>query len=70
MVHGDRGVQYASTDFRALLATHGCVQSMSSKGNCWKNPVAESFFHTLKTQLIYHEQFPDKDQAEQALSFI
>ena len=51
MVHSDRGVQYASSDFRALLQKHRFVQSMSRKGNCWDNAVAESFFHTIKTQL-------------------
>jgi len=67
LVHSDRGVQYASADFRSLLTDHGCIQSMSRKGNCWDNAVAESFFHTLKTQLTYHERFADKGQTEQAL---
>jgi putative transposase len=67
LVHSDRGVQYASTEFRDLLKDHHCIQSMSRKGNCWDNAVAESFFHTLKTQLIYHVRFKDKDEAEQGL---
>ena len=67
LVHSDRGVQYASTEFRNLLRDNHCIQSMSRKGNCWDNAVAESFFHTLKTQLIYHVRFKDKDEAEQAL---
>jgi putative transposase len=67
LVHSDRGVQYASTEFRELLKENRCIQSMSRKGNCWDNAVAESFFHTLKTQLIYHVRFKDKDEAEQAL---
>jgi putative transposase len=67
LVHSDRGVQYASTEFRDLLEENRCIQSMRRKGNCWDNAVAESFFHTLKTQLIYHVQFKDKNEAEQAL---
>jgi putative transposase len=67
LVHSDRGVQYSSAEFRGLLQENQCVQSMSRKGNCWDNAVAESFFHTLKTQLIYHMRFKDKDEAEQAL---
>lgn len=67
LVHSDRGVQYASGDFRKLLKEHHCVQSMSRKGNCWDNAVAESFFHTLKTQLIYHVRFKERREAEQAL---
>ena len=67
LVHSDRGVQYASADFRQLLEKTGCVQSMSRKGNCWDNAVAESFFHTLKTQLTHHERFRDKNEAELAL---
>jgi len=67
LVHSDRGVQYASSDFRKLLKEKKFVQSMSRKGNCWDNAVAESFFHTLKTQLIYHRRFQNKDEMEQAL---
>jgi putative transposase len=67
LVHSDRGVQYASADFRELLKEKKFVQSMSRKGNCWDNAVAESFFHTLKTQLIYHRRFQKKDEMEQAL---
>lgn len=52
--HTDRGSQYASHSHRALLKEHAIVQSMSRKGNCWDNAVAESFFHTLKVELIYH----------------
>lgn len=67
LVHSDRGVQYASVDFRELLKEKKFVQSMSRKGNCWDNAVAESFFHTLKTQLIYHKRFENKEEMEQAL---
>lgn len=50
MFHSDRGVQYACEEFRALLAHYGITQSMSRKGNCWDNAVAESFFKTIKTE--------------------
>ncbi len=50
MFHSDRGVQYASEEFRAILARYGVKQSMSRKGNCWDNAVAESFFKTIKTE--------------------
>ena len=67
MVHSDRGVQYASGEFRAVLQKHHFVQSMSRKGNCWDNAVAESFFHTIKTQMIYHRNFQNAMEAEQAI---
>lgn len=67
MIHSDRGVQYASADFKTVLKSHKFVQSMSRKGNCWDNAVAESFFHTIKTQLIHHRQFKNMAEAEQAL---
>jgi len=55
--HSDRGVQYACTDFRKELAAHGFAQSMSRKGDCWDNAVAESFFGIMKTELVYHEKY-------------
>jgi len=55
--HSDRGVQYACTDFRNELGKHGIIQSMSRKGDCWDNAVAESFFAILKTELVYHERY-------------
>ncbi len=61
--HSDRGSQYAAKDFRNLLAEHGFLQSMSGKGNCYDNAVAESFFHTLKTEVIYHEKYLTRNQA-------
>jgi putative transposase len=67
MIHSDRGVQYASADFRGVLQKQGFVQSMSRKGNCWDNAVAESFFHSIKTQLIHHCRFQNVAEAEQAL---
>ena len=63
--HTDRGSQYASSSHRALLNEHGIVQSMSRKGNCWDNAVAESFFHTLKTELIHHQRYHTRAEAKQ-----
>ena len=55
--HSDRGSVYASQDFKSLLASNEIKPSMSRKGNCWDNAVAESFFHTLKVELIYQTKF-------------
>ena len=51
--HSDRGVQYASCQFRNYVASYKIRQSMSRKGNCWDNAVAESFFKSLKTEIVY-----------------
>ena len=64
LVHSDRGSQYASNLFVDELKLRSCDQSMSRKGNCWDNAVAESFFSTLKTELIHHEKFKTKKEAE------
>jgi transposase InsO family protein len=61
--HSDRGVQYASAEFRAVLDAHGFVASMSRKGNCYDNAAKESFFHTLKTELVNHERYRTRDEA-------
>jgi transposase InsO family protein len=57
--HSDRGVQYACTDFRKELDKHEFIQSMSRKGDCWDNAVAESFFGIMKCELVYHERYED-----------
>ena len=57
--HSDRGVQYACTDFCKELDKNQFIQSMSRKGDCWDNAVAESFFGIMKTELTYHEQYED-----------
>ncbi len=62
--HSDRGSQYASISHRELLNARGIKQSMSRKGNCWDNAVAESFFHTLKVELTHHEQFLTREEAK------
>ena len=65
--HTDRGSQYASESHRQLLKQHGIQQSMSRKGNCWDNAVSESFFRTLKTELIHHQTFHSREEAKQAV---
>ncbi len=65
--HTDRGSQYASESHRQLLVTHKVIQSMSRKGNCWDNAVSESFFHTLKTELIHYVKFNNQEEEKQAI---
>jgi len=65
--HTDRGSQYASYSHKDLLQKHGIVQSMSRKGNCWDNAVAESFFKTLKSDLVYQTYFYTKKQAKREI---
>ena len=65
--HTDRGSQYASYSHKDLLQHHGIIQSMSRKGNCWDNAVAESFFKTLKSDLVYQTYFYTKVQAKREI---
>jgi transposase InsO family protein len=65
--HSDRGSQYASSDYRQALAGLDIVCSMSRKGNCWDNAVAESFFATLKTELVYRRRFATRAEAREAI---
>ena len=65
--HSDRGSQYCSHDYQTILKKYGLVCSMSRKGNCWDNAVAESFFHTLKTELIYMEKYETREAAKQSI---
>ena len=65
--HTDRGSQYASDSHRELLDKHDILQSMSRKGDCWDNAVSESFFHSLKTELVHHERFKTRAEANQAI---
>jgi len=62
--HSDQGVQYATKKFTNILASYGVIRSMSRKGNCWDNAVAESFFKSLKTELIYGNKLIFKKQME------
>ena len=61
--HSDRGSQYAANDYRKLLQARGITCSMSRKGNCWDNAVAESFFATLKVEFIHESLFRTRSQA-------
>ena len=65
--HSDRGSQYASQAFQDLLREHNITCSMSRKGNCWDNAMMESFFATLKKELIYHESYPTREAARQSV---
>lgn len=67
IVHSDRGSQYCSHDFKEQIKNIKCLQSMSSTGNCYDNAVTESFFHTLKTELVYHEKYQTRDQARKSI---
>ena len=60
--HSDRGVQYANTKFANVLQSYKVTRSMSRRGNCWNNAVAESFFKSLKTELIYGNKLITKEQ--------
>jgi len=61
--HTDRGSQYACGAYRKLLNQIGAICSMSRKGNCWDNAVSESFFHSLKTEMIFFEEFETRAEA-------
>jgi putative transposase len=61
--HSDRGCQYTSYDFRELAKNVGIKLSMSGSGNCYDNAVAESFFHTLKTEHIQFNHFETREEA-------
>ena len=66
--HSDRGSQYASHDYRDALDQAGLMCSMSRRGNCWDNAVAESFFGTLKTELIYEMPLQSRRATETAVA--
>jgi transposase InsO family protein len=63
--HSDRGSQYAATAYQQLLTTHGMTGRMSRRGNCWDHACVESFFGTLKRELIYHRQYRTREEATQ-----
>ncbi|TAK76140.1 MAG: IS3 family transposase [Gammaproteobacteria bacterium] len=67
LFHSDRGSQYCSNDYQKILKSFGFICSMSRKGNCWDNSVAESFFHSLKTELVYTERYPTREIAKQSI---
>jgi transposase InsO family protein len=67
LFHSDRGVQYASADYRAALWQAGLIASMSAKGNCYDNAAMESFWSTLKLELVYRRSFATRAQARAAI---
>ena len=67
ILHSDRGSQYAGNDFKAILNRNEFVGSMSRKGDCWDNAVAESFFHTLKVELVHRNKFRTRDEAKRKI---
>ena len=65
--HSDRGSQYASADFQSLLAKHGMLCSMSRTGDCWDNAPVESFFGSLKQELVFHQKYSTHFHARQSI---
>jgi putative transposase len=65
--HSDRGVQYASEDYMYMLQSHDIQASMSGKGDCWDNAAMESFWATLKTELVNHERYATREQARASI---
>lgn len=61
--HSDRGSQYCSSDFQTMLQAYGMISSMSRKGNCWDNAVAESFFGSLKTERVFFANYKTREDA-------
>ena len=67
ILHSDQGCTYSAANYRQILGEHGIRQSMSRKGDCWDNAPMESFFHTLKTELVMHCDYRTRDQARASL---
>ena len=65
--HSDRGVQYASVDYQRLLQSYNIVVSMGRTGDCYDNALMESFWGTLKTELVHHHDYQTKDQAKASI---
>ena len=65
--HTDQGRQYSSTAYVEMLKEHGMVQSMSRRGNCYDNAVAESFFSSVKNELVHHRSFKTREEARTAV---
>jgi putative transposase len=66
--HSDRGVQYAGDDYQRLLTRHGIAPSMSGRGDCYDNAMMESFWATLKTELVHREDYATREQARASIS--
>ncbi len=67
VIHSDRGSQYCSYKYRNLIDRYGLIGSMSRKRNCWDNAIAESFFHTLKVELINNNRYLTREIAKQSV---
>lgn len=67
LVHSDRGTQFASSAYRQILAEHGLIASMSRKGNCYDNAYIESFWSSLKYEVVYHRSFATRGEAAAAI---
>ena len=67
IVHSDRGSQYCSKQYRKLIRRYQLIGSMSRKGNCWDNAISESFFHTLKVELVHEQNYVTRLAAKQSL---
>ena len=70
IIHSDRGVQYACNDFRKVLKKHGFIQSMSRKGDCWDNAIAESIFSILKSELVHRKRTGSKEALHSIFEYI
>jgi putative transposase len=67
LAHSDRGSQYASEHYQRLLAGHGITGSMSRRGDCWDNAPMESFFASLKKELVHHEDYQTREEAQASI---
>jgi transposase InsO family protein len=67
IIHSDRGMQFASAAYRQVLAQHGLIASMSRKGNCYDNAFIESFWSSLKYEVVYHQRFATFAEARAAI---
>ncbi len=68
IAHSDRGSQYCSAHYQRLLEKYGVRCSMSRKGNCWDNAPMESFYRTLKVELVYWEDYDSRDEARRSIA--
>jgi transposase InsO family protein len=67
IVHSDRGSQYCSDRYRKLIKSYKLIGSMSRKANCWDNAIAESFFHTLKVELVHENKYKTREEAKSSI---
>lgn len=67
IVHTDRGSQYCSNKYRTIIDNNKLAGSMSRRGNCWDNAISESFFHTLKVELVHQNKYLTREQARNSI---